>query len=111
VRLVADFLVPSPNVDIFGNYGDHSHAELITRFPHEKLTVRRRLTNSRSDPHPAGQSLSHGGFSRYQIPPRFLRNIEAQTVSDDPESSGFNEADEKVLEQLRARFPIADPDQ
>ena len=40
-----------------------------------------------------------------------LRNIEAQSESADPETSGFNDADEKVLEQLRARFSIADPEQ
>jgi hypothetical protein len=40
-----------------------------------------------------------------------LRNIEVQSESADPETSGFNDADEKVLEQLRVRFPIADPNQ
>jgi hypothetical protein len=39
VRLVADFLVPSPHADIFGNDGDHGHADFTTRFPHETLTV------------------------------------------------------------------------
>jgi hypothetical protein len=36
-----------------------------------------------------------------------LRNIEAQTEPA-AETFAFNDADEKVLEQLRARFPIPD---
>jgi Family of unknown function (DUF5681) len=33
-----------------------------------------------------------------------LRDVEGQTESAAPEASAFSEADEKVLEQLRARF-------
>ena len=39
-----------------------------------------------------------------------LRNIEAQSEPA-AETTAFNDADEKVLEQLKARFPIADPEQ
>jgi Family of unknown function (DUF5681) len=37
-----------------------------------------------------------------------LREIEAQTEPASPETSAFSEADEKVLEQLRARFSKAE---
>ena len=39
-----------------------------------------------------------------------LRNIEAQSEPA-AETTAFNDADEKVLEQLKARFPIADSEQ
>ena len=37
-----------------------------------------------------------------------VREIEGQTDPASPETSAFNEADEKVLEQLRARFSKAE---
>ena len=37
-----------------------------------------------------------------------LRDIEGQSEPASPESAGFSEADEEVLEQLRARFSIRD---
>ena len=37
-----------------------------------------------------------------------LREIEGQTEPASPETSAFSEADEKVLEQLRARFSKAE---
>ena len=38
-----------------------------------------------------------------------LRDIERQTEPTSPETSAFSEADEKVLEQLRARFSKRQP--
>lgn len=35
-----------------------------------------------------------------------MREIETQNEPASPETSGFSEADEEVLEQLRARFSI-----
>jgi len=35
-----------------------------------------------------------------------MRDIERQTEPTAPETSGFSEADEKVLEQIKARFSI-----
>jgi hypothetical protein len=37
-----------------------------------------------------------------------VRDIESQTEPASPETSAFSEADEKVIEQLRARFSKAD---
>jgi hypothetical protein len=37
-----------------------------------------------------------------------LRDIEGQTEPASPETSSFSEADEKVIEQLRARFSISE---
>ena len=40
-----------------------------------------------------------------------VRDIERQTESTAPETSDFSEADEKVLEQIKARFSIGKPEQ
>jgi hypothetical protein len=40
-----------------------------------------------------------------------LRDIEAETEPSVTETSGFSDADEKVLEQLKARFPVAGGEQ
>jgi hypothetical protein len=50
VRLVADFLIPSPNADILGNNGDHGHTDLASRFPHETLTVFSKIIDV-TEPH------------------------------------------------------------
>ena len=39
---------------------------------------------------------------------KILRDIEGQTEPASPETSAFSEADEKVIEQLRARFSKAE---
>jgi uncharacterized protein DUF5681 len=39
-----------------------------------------------------------------------VRDIERQTEPTAPETSDFSEADEKVLEQIRARFSIGKPE-
>jgi hypothetical protein len=40
-----------------------------------------------------------------------VRDIEGQTEPSAPETSDFSEADEKVLEQIKARFSIGKPEQ
>ena len=40
-----------------------------------------------------------------------VRDIERQTEPTAPETSDFSEADEKVLEQIKARFSIGEPEQ
>ena len=40
-----------------------------------------------------------------------VRDIERQTEPTTPETSDFSEADEKVLEQIKARFSIGKPEQ
>jgi hypothetical protein len=40
-----------------------------------------------------------------------VRDIERQTEPTPPETSDFSEADEKVLEQIRARFATGKPEQ
>ena len=40
-----------------------------------------------------------------------VRDIERQTELTTPEISDFSEADEKVLEQIKARFSIGKPEQ
>jgi Family of unknown function (DUF5681) len=40
-----------------------------------------------------------------------VRDIERQTEPTAPETSDFSEADEKVLEQIKARFSIGKPEQ
>jgi len=40
-----------------------------------------------------------------------MRDIERQTEPTAPETSDFSEADEKVLEQIKARFSIGEPEQ
>jgi Family of unknown function (DUF5681) len=40
-----------------------------------------------------------------------VRDIERQTERTTPEISDFSEADEKVLEQIKARFSIGKPEQ
>jgi hypothetical protein len=40
-----------------------------------------------------------------------VRDIERQTEPTAPETSDFSEADEKVLEQIKARFSIGRPEQ
>jgi len=40
-----------------------------------------------------------------------MRDIERQTEPTAPETSDFSEADEKVLEQIKARFGIGKPEQ
>ena len=49
-----------------------------------------------------------GDFKAIQILLAMLRDIEGQTVPPASETSPFSEADEKVLEQLRARFSKAE---
>jgi hypothetical protein len=49
-----------------------------------------------------------GDFKAIQILLGMLRDIEGQTEPPAPETSAFSEADEKVLEQLRARFSKAE---
>jgi hypothetical protein len=39
-----------------------------------------------------------------------VRDIEGQTEPSAPETSDFSEADEKVLEQIKARFSIGKPE-
>jgi uncharacterized protein DUF5681 len=48
-----------------------------------------------------------GDFKAIQILLAMLRDIEGQTEPPASETSAFSEADEKVLEQLRARFSKA----
>jgi Family of unknown function (DUF5681) len=40
-----------------------------------------------------------------------VRDIERQTEPTAPETSDFSEADKKVLEQIKARFSIEEPEQ
>jgi hypothetical protein len=40
-----------------------------------------------------------------------VRDIERQTEPTAPETSDFSEADKKVLEQIKARFSIGEPEQ
>jgi len=49
-----------------------------------------------------------GDFKAIQILLAMLRDIEGQTEPAAPETSAFSEADQKVLEQLRARFSKAE---
>ena len=72
---------------------------------------RRRLTKREAILTQLVNRSATADFRAIKILLDLLRDIEAQSQSADPETSGFNDADEKVLEQLRARFSIADPDQ
>ena len=72
---------------------------------------RRRLTKREAILTQLVNRSATADFRAIKILLDLLRNIEAQSQSADPETSGFNDADEKVLEQLRARFSIADPAQ
>ena len=72
---------------------------------------RRRLTKREAILTQLVNRSATADFRAIKILLDLLRNIEAQSESADPETSGFNDADEKVLEQLRARFSIADPAQ
>jgi len=47
-------------------------------------------------------------FRAIKIQLDILRDLERQTEPNAPETSAFSEADEKVLEQLRARFSKAE---
>jgi len=49
-------------------------------------------------------------FSAIKILLDIVRDIERQTEPTAPETSDFSEADEKVLEQIRARFSIGKPE-
>jgi hypothetical protein len=72
---------------------------------------RRRLTKREAIITQLVNRSATADFRAIKILLDLLRNIEVQSESADPETSGFNDADEKVLEQLRARFPIAGFDQ
>jgi hypothetical protein len=71
---------------------------------------RRRLTKREAILTQLVNRSATADFRAIKILLDLLRNIEAQSETADPEASGFNEADEKVLEQLRSRFSIADPE-
>ena len=47
-------------------------------------------------------------FRAIKIQLDILRDLERQTEPNAPETSAFSEADEKVLEQLKARFSKAE---
>jgi hypothetical protein len=58
VRLVADFLVSSPDIDIvvyqFGRDRENGHRDLATRYPHATLTLFSRIIDERSPRAPYG---------------------------------------------------------
>ena len=72
---------------------------------------RRRLTKREAILTQLVNRSATADFRAIKILLDLLRSIEAQSESADPGTSGFNDADEKVLEQLRARFPVVDPEQ
>ena len=72
---------------------------------------RRRLTKREAIITQLVNRSATADFRAIKILLDWLRAIEAQSETADPETSGFNEADAKVLEQLRARFPIVDSEQ
>jgi hypothetical protein len=55
VRLIADFLVPSVDMDVFvfqfGSEREHGHADLTARFPHETLFLLGKVVDE-TRPHP-----------------------------------------------------------
>jgi hypothetical protein len=72
---------------------------------------RRRLTKREAILTQLVNRSATADFRAIKILLDLLRNIEAQTEPTATEASAFNDADEKVLEQLRARFPIAGSEQ
>jgi hypothetical protein len=72
---------------------------------------RRRLTKREAILTQLVNRSATADFRALKILLDLLRNMEAQSESAELETSGFNDADEKVLEQLRARFRIAGSEQ
>jgi hypothetical protein len=69
--------------------------------------VRRKLTKRQAIITQLVNRSATADFRAVKILLDLLRDIEGQTEPASPETSAFTEADEKVLEQLRARFSKA----
>ena len=58
VALVADYLIPSADIDTFifqlGSDREHGHAELTTQFPHETLLLLSRIVDQKQPRPPYG---------------------------------------------------------
>jgi uncharacterized protein DUF5681 len=69
---------------------------------------RRKITKVRAIIKQVVNRSAKGDWRGIKILLDFLRDIEGQTEPISAEASGFTEADEKVIEQLRARFSKAE---
>ena len=70
-----------------------------------KVTTRQAIITQ-----PVNRSAT-ADFRAIKILLDIVRDIERQTEPTTPETSDFSEADEKVLEQIKARFSIGKPEQ
>jgi hypothetical protein len=72
---------------------------------------RRKVTKRRAIITQLVNRSATADFRAIKILLDIVRDIERQTELTTPEISDFSEADEKVLEQIKARFSIGKPEQ
>ncbi len=72
---------------------------------------RRKVTKRRAIITQLVNRSATADFRAIKILLDIVRDIERQTESTTPEISDFSEADEKVLEQIKARFSTGEPEQ
>jgi hypothetical protein len=72
---------------------------------------RRKVTKRRAIITQLVNRSATADFRAIKILLDIVRDIERQTELTTPEISDFSEADEKVLEQIKARFSIGEPEQ
>jgi hypothetical protein len=72
---------------------------------------RRKVTKRRAIITQLVNRSATADFRAIKILLDIVRDIERQSELTTPEISNFSEADEKVLEQIKARFSIGEPEQ
>ena len=72
---------------------------------------RRKVTKRRAIITQLVNRSATADFRAIKILLDIVRDIERQTELTTPETSDFSEADKKVLEQIKARFSIGEPEQ
>ncbi|TMJ64427.1 MAG: hypothetical protein E6G83_15560 [Alphaproteobacteria bacterium] len=72
---------------------------------------RRKVTKRRAIITQLVNRSATADFRAIKILLDIMREIERQTEPTAPEAFAFSEADEKVLEQIKARFSIGKPEQ
>ena len=72
---------------------------------------RRKVTKRRAIITQLVNRSATADFRAIKILLDIVRDIERQTEPTAPETSDFSEADKKVLEQIKARFLIGEPEQ
>ena len=96
--------------------GAKNFATLLSEALYETVIVsenggRRKVTKRQAIITQLVNRSATADFRAIKILLDIVRDIERQTEPTAPETSDFSEADEKVLEQIKARFSIGKPEQ